>query len=167
MYCVGYGTFPAAYLTKSYYPTVKSYYPTVKNYYPTVENYYPTVDSCSPKDVCQGLTYGITEAICPVQRPSSSTYLNCWKQEHIPLSPHNNLLSILSPQVSLSPDGSRLDVDSRPPKMPRVMSLFGLSRWADRRVRWRVVMIEVTQPTAAANSFGFGQETNFAFGGVV
>ena len=128
-----------------------------------------TLFSCSPKDVCQGLTYGSAEAICPVQRPSSSTYLNCWKQEHIPLSLHNNLLSILSPQVSLSPDGSRLDVDSRPPKMPRVMSLFGLSRWADRRVRWRVVMIEVTQPTAAAaaNSFGFGQETNFAFGGVV
>ena len=73
MYCVCYGIFPAAYLTKSYYPTVKSYYPTVKNYYPTVKNYYPTVDSCSPKDVCQGLTYGSAEAICPVQRPSSST----------------------------------------------------------------------------------------------
>ena len=66
MYYVCCGTFPAAYLTKSYYPTVKSYYPTVKNYY-------PTVDSCSPKDVCQGLTYGSAEAICPVQRPSSST----------------------------------------------------------------------------------------------
>ena len=32
-----------------------------------------TLFSCSPKDVCQGLTYGSAQAICPVQRPSSSS----------------------------------------------------------------------------------------------
>ena len=39
---------------------------------------YTNTNSCSPKDVCQGLTYGSSEAISPVQRPpaalSISTY---------------------------------------------------------------------------------------------